>query len=326
MAICFSIVFRRLCLFCVFGVLFCFGGPRRSCLGSGGGSLQRNPALVWTRSTLSVHRNRKQGKGCFFWMLGFRDFWAPGAPVARRWRCCKAWPYGFLLFVSTVAFLVFSVFVSASEGPGGALWEQPGPHLARKWGFCKAWPYGFLLCFMCFCLTRFRFFSLRRSSEELSGIWVILEAVDQKGGVLFVCPLVGARKIASRGSIGQLLDVSWTLLGQSWGSLGPYCRSLGQSSGFLGVSWSRLGGLLGCPGAISEASWAVLERREAEQAATPKPFKQLMEHRDFSVLGPCWDASWGSLGASWGALEPSWLLGSVPGRVRGHLEPSWGGL
>ena len=174
MAICFSIVFRRLCLFCVFGVLFCFGGPRRSCLGSGGGSLQRNPALVWTRSTLSVHRNRKQGKGCFFWMLGFRDFWAPGAPVARRWRCCKAWPYGFLLFVSTVAFLVFSVFVSASEGPGGALWEQPGPHLARKWGFCKAWPYVFLLCFMCFCLTRFRFFF---ASEVLGGaLW------DQGGG------------------------------------------------------------------------------------------------------------------------------------------------
>ena len=55
-------------------------------------------------------------------------------------------------------------------------------------------------------------------------------------------------------------------LGRSWSRLGALLGCLG---GFLG----RLGALLGRLGAVFGASWAVLERREAENAKTPKSLK-----------------------------------------------------
>ena len=48
---------------------------------------------------------------------GFRDFWALGAPVARKWKLCKAWPYVFLLFFRWCVFCVFSVVFSLRRSP-----------------------------------------------------------------------------------------------------------------------------------------------------------------------------------------------------------------
>ena len=64
-----------------------------------------------------------------------------------------------------------------------------------------------------------------------------------------------------------------TLLEPSWGRLGPSWRPLVPSWGPLGSFWGPLGGLLGHLGPILGSSWAVLERREAEKAKTPKSFK-----------------------------------------------------
>ena len=75
------------------------------------------------------------------------------------------------------------------------------------------------------------------------------------------------------------------------------------------LSWGLLG-----------ASWAVVERREAETAETLKPFKNLREIDDFCLSGPSGDASRSSLGASWGPLWPS--LGCL-GPILGHLGAIW---
>ena len=78
--------------------------------------------------------------------------------------------------------------------------------------------------------------------------------------------------------------------GPSWGPLGPHWRPLGPSWGALGPSWGPLGGLLGCLGAILEASWVVLERREAEKgsyimsatSAVSLPLSPLLSHISFA--------------------------------------------
>ena len=92
------------------------------------------------------------------------------------------------------------------------------------------------------------------------------------------------------GRLGAVLELSWAVwgswkqnarflnffgarLGPSWGPLGPFWAPLGPSWGPLGPSWGHLGGLLGRLGAVFGASWAVLERREAENAKTPKSLK-----------------------------------------------------
>ena len=73
---------------------------------------------------------------------------------------------------------------------------------------------------------------------------------------------------------------------------------------------SVLGGLFGRLGAVLGASWAVLERRKAERARSPKTSKKPMKINDFGFLGPSWEASWMPLGPSWRPLGPS----------GGHLE------
>ena len=84
-------------------------------------------------------------------------------------------------------------------------------------------------------------------------------------------------------------------------------------------SWGSLGGLLGRLGAVLEASWAVLERRKAEKARTPKTWKKQLKINDFRFLGPSWEASWRPLGPSWRPLGPSWghlrRLGAIFGRL-----------
>ena len=108
-------------------------------------------------------------------------------------------------------------------------------------------------------------------------------------------------------------------------------------------SWGSLGGLLGRLGAVLEASWPVLERREAKKARRQKhienhngksmilasrgplgrPLGGFSERlggllarlgailgvleRSFGVSGPSWavlEASWGLLGPSLGPLGP----------------------
>ena len=55
-----------------------------------------------------------------------------------------------------------------------------------------------------------------------------------------------------------------------------------------------------------EASWAVLERRKAEKARSPKSFRNLRKIDDFRLLGLSWAAPWRPPGASWRPLGPSW--------------------
>ena len=123
-------------------------------------------------------------------------------------------------------------------------------------------------------------------------------------------------------------------MGPSWDSLGPPWGPLGPSEGSLGPSWGPLGGLLGRLGAILGVSWAVLERREDENAKTPKSFKNHLEINDFCLSGPSWEASWRLPGASWRPLGPSWghlgrlrpmcrCLETVLGSLGGLLGLSW---
>ena len=92
------------------------------------------------------------------------------------------------------------------------------------------------------------------------------------------------------------------------------------------ASWDPLGGLLGRLGAILGASWAVLERREAEEARTPKSFKKQLEINEFSLLGPSWECSWRPLGASCRPFGPFGRhlgrLGAIVRRVGAFLDCS----
>ena len=120
-----------------------------------------------------------------------------------------------------------------------------------------------------------------------------------------------------------------TLLEPSWGPLGPSWRRLGPSWGPLGPLWVPPGSLRGRLRAIWGASWAVLERREAEEARTPKSFKNRLEINDFSSWGPLGSAPGGFLGRLAGllgrleAVKASWTDRSA---IRGPLGPSWGPL
>ena len=88
------------------------------------------------------------------------------------------------------------------------------------------------------------------------------------------------------------------LLGPSWGLLVRLGRHLGRLGGPLGPFRGRLGSFVGRLGAILGASWAVLERPEAEKARTQKTLKKHMKFNDFGSSGPSWEVCWRLLGAS----------------------------
>ena len=92
--------------------------------------------------------------------------------------------------------------------------------------------------------------------------------------------------------LGPISGRSWGLLGPSSRPLGPSWRPLGPSWGPLASLWGSLGGLLGYLGAILGTSRAVLERREAENAITPKIFNKLLGK---AMIFAYWEASWGGL-------------------------------
>ena len=72
------------------------------------------------------------------------------------------------------------------------------------------------------------------------------------------------------------------------------------------------------------ASWAVLERREAETARRHKSVKNLRKMNDFGLVGLSWAASWRPLGVSWRPLGPSWAhlgrLGPIFRRLEAFLD------
>ena len=111
------------------------------------------------------------------------------------------------------------------------------------------------------------------------------------------------------GRLGAVLRLSWAVLGASWAVERP-------SWAVLGASWGPLGAML-------EASWAVLECRQPENARTRKTLKNTMKINDFGFLGPPWKSSRNALGASWGLLGQSWghlgLLGALLGCLGGFL-------
>ena len=53
---------------------------------------------------------------------------------------------------------------------------------------------------------------------------------------------------------GDLLEASWVLLEASWRLMAPSWTRLGHSWRPLERCWSRVGGVLGAPGAVLEAS------------------------------------------------------------------------
>ena len=134
---------------------------------------------------------------------------------------------------------------------------------------------------------------LRASSESLGASWGPLGAQGSK------CPFGSLVWAPSWSRLGGLL-------GRIGGLLGRLGALLGRLGALLGASWAVLGREL-------EASWVVLERREAEKARIPKSFKNLRKSNDFCFLGTSWQGSWRPLGASWRPFGPS----------GGHLGPSW---
>ena len=108
----------------------------------------------------------------------------------------------------------------------------------------------------------------------------------------------------------------FSIFGVSWGRLG---RLLGVFWAVLGPSWADLEGPMGRFVAIFGVSWAVLERRELEkarrQAAVQHP-----ETLCFRSLGPLLG---GLLGLSWGVLEAFGRLGSASLASWSTMEPSW---
>ena len=88
-------------------------------------------------------------------------------------------------------------------------------------------------------------------------------------------------------------------LGLSWDRLGAIVGHLGATLGHpaavfldLGAIWGRLGAILACPGAVLGPSWA--------------------------ILGPSWGPHGALLGPSWGHLGA--LLGLSWGTLRGTLK------
>ena len=113
------------------------------------------------------------------------------------------------------------------------------------------------------------------------------------------------------------------LLEPSWGPLGPSWRRLGPSWVSLGPFWGPVGGLLDSLGAILGAFWAVLERREAEKAKTPKSFKHL-KSMNFASWGPLGRPLGGLLGRLGGLLGRLGAILGVLDRSLGVLGPSGG--
>ena len=189
--------------------------------------------------------------------------------------------------------------MGAPWGPPGSSWEPLGGLLGGSWG------------------------PLGASWGPLGGL------LGPLGGLL------GASWFLLGASRGRGLEMSvlvprpGTLLEPSWGPLGPSWRRLGPSWGPLGPLWVPPGSLWGRLRAIWGASWAVLERREAEEARTPKSFKNRLEINDFSSWGPLGSAPGGFLGRLAGllgrleAVKASWTDRSA---IRGPLGPSWGPL
>ena len=116
-------------------------------------------------------------------------------------------------------------------------------------------------------------------------------------------PLVAEGPKRPSGHVVRALSLNW--IEGLWSHLG---NLLGHLGGRLGAILGRLGGLLGRLGATLGASWAVLERREAEKREIPKPSKT-METNGLSIFGPFGEASWGVLEASWAVLEAPRPLG-----------------
>ena len=98
------------------------------------------------------------------------------------------------------------------------------------------------------------------------------------------------------GRPGRLLGSFWVLSEASWRPVEVSRRLLGTLSGILesswtrpGASWNHCGGILGAPGAVWEASWALLE----------PPGRR---------LGRSWSHSRGVSGARGVVWKVSWAL------------------
>ena len=102
------------------------------------------------------------------------------------------------------------------------------------------------------------------------------------------------------GVLGDVLRISWSLLGPSGANLarlGPSWAVLGASWGRPGAIWGRFEGVLGTPWAVLEASWAVLGASSSVLGASwallaPKkelPRKNTKKTRGFRVGFGCQD-------------------------------------
>ena len=106
------------------------------------------------------------------------------------------------------------------------------------------------------------------------------------------------------------------LLGISWERLG---RLVGASWGLLGPSWGALAALLGDFQALLGPSWR-RSIKEGESLISAAPLECLE-----SPLGPLLRRSWSALGRSWGRLGALLGLSWGPlGPSRSHLEASDG--
>ena len=148
--------------------------------------------------------------------------------------------------------------------------------------------------------------------------------------------------------LGALLGCSWgplrALLGLFWGVLGPSWGSFWRSGGplraileataekrgrrqfpsppgrlkksILGPSWAALGALLGALGAVLGPSGAPLGPLLGHLGAILRPRMAIGSEkaRKQKILIFPW------------FLKDVGLLGGLLGRLRGHLEPSWGDL
>ena len=103
----------------------------------------------------------------------------------------------------------------------------------------------------------------------------------------------------------------------SWGPRGLSSEPFGLSLSAPGESWSPLVSLCGCVGAILAAFWAVVERRQAEKAGTPKTFENYRKINVFCSLVPSWGPPGESLVGLRGRLGG--FLGRL-GAVLGVLE------
>ena len=137
---------------------------------------------------------------------------------------------------------------------------------------------------------------------RLGYCWGLLRAfLKPLGGLLEVYEASWGRLGALWGPLGaesSVFEFLVALLGPSRSPLGPSWAPLGLSWGPPEPSWGRLGGFPGCLVALLRASWAVLERRKAEQARQPNTLEKPTENQRFWPLGAFLGTSLGPLGAS----------------------------